>query len=488
MKTRYLFGFALYAVLTIPGSVNSSQCSCIDMLQELIERIEQSYIGYHLEVLHNRDLEYEEHKQTFLKNTIDVLSTGPKCARIIQHFLNFFDDGHLFVYETNNYTEDELTQFERQREVEKNNLSSSHMQEPVDFRTDIQGNWTDGTAEYIIFEKNGMLHGYVETSGKPGIEPGQLKMRLNQTGNVYEGLLYQANGAPRYVFGNIYKEGTLLRLSGGIIWARMESSFKREVLSHDLDNPHMPKIELLDDEAVLFSIPSFLVDGNEFVKYLLAHKEILYNARYLIIDVRGNTGGNALYSSFMSLFANKKPDENQGLVLASPYTLEYYVHLAKMTPELYQPVVDRIKNNMGEIVDGPKYPGRSFEPLPVNIEQVAILADRGSMSASESFILSAKSISSKVTIFGEPTGGVIDYTNIHMISLSCSEPEIMFGYPTSTLHKSIPDNGYNKTGILPDVRLDESNSDKVETILKTLKEQTRKQVETSSKSSMRTKY
>jgi len=87
------------------------------------------------------------------------------------------------------------------------------------------------------------------------------------------------------------------------------------------------------------------------------------------------------------------------------------------------------------------------------------------MSAAESFILHFKSSSSKVTNFGSPTGGVIDYTSINTLKLNSGNQNIFFGYPTSTYHKDIPRNGYNKTGIIPDVLIGNNVKDKIAFIM-----------------------
>src|SRR5690606_39399839 len=155
----------------------------------------------------------------------------------------------------------------------------------------------------------------------------------------------------------------------------------------------------------------------------------------------------------------------QGWVLASADTKTYFDRLAINSKELYGPVVERIENAMGQIVEGPIYPERSFKAFESKIEQVAILMDHGSMSASESFILHSKDASDKVTTFGSPTAGTIDYTSINMVPLPSCERNILFGYPTGTLNKKVPNEGYNATGIVPDVPIPSKIKDKIKYIM-----------------------
>ena len=105
---------------------------------------------------------------------------------------------------------------------------------------------------------------------------------------------------------------------------------------------------------------------------------------------------------------------------------------------------------------------REYEVINSKIQHVAILTDEACISAAESFILEAKSSSDKVKTFGSPTGGVIDYTSVSSVVLEGSgKQHIIFGFPTSTLHKDIPLNGYNETGIVPDVYINNQVQDKI---------------------------
>ena len=121
---------------------------------------------------------------------------------------------------------------------------------------------------------------------------------------------------------------------------------------------------------------------------------------------------------------------------------------------------------MGQIVDGPLYPKRNYKKRKKSrVENVAILTDEACMSAAESFILHCKQNSTLVKTFGSPTNGVIDYTSVNAVLLESGNQNIYFGYPTSSLHQRIPDDGFNKTGMLPDVPIDPSVKDKVAFIM-----------------------
>jgi C-terminal processing protease CtpA/Prc len=121
-------------------------------------------------------------------------------------------------------------------------------------------------------------------------------------------------------------------------------------------------------------------------------------------------------------------------------------------------------------VAGPDFGLLELNPIKTNIKKVVILTDRGNMSAAETFVIYSKGVSSKVITMGDNTGGVVDFNNINMIKLDCEKYGIYFGYPTYTLHDKVVEQGYNKTGIAPDIKIDNAVKDKISFVLKYLNE------------------
>jgi C-terminal processing protease CtpA/Prc len=134
----------------------------------------------------------------------------------------------------------------------------------------------------------------------------------------------------------------------------------------------------------------------------------------------------------------------------------------------YKMVVRAMKTESGKLVQGPDFGLKEMKPMATRIEKVAILTDKGCASAAESFILHSKGMSNRVTVFGEPTSGTIDYNNINMLPLGCEKHGIQFGYPMFSWNANTVENGYNKTGILPDVKIDANQKDKIGFILEYL--------------------
>lgn len=478
MKTKINFIklCTLISVVLISSAsiAQSGTCKCDSVFLELTKKLEANYLGLKQLEISGEGGNYQERKLVYNAKAGNIPST--ECTSFLQEFLNQFKDGHLFVFERPQYPPNDLTSFKSKvisNRIEINELMTQlETQKATTNLVGIDGligRWSDGNSVFTILKEKDEYKAYVISSKDTSSVIGGLKAHFRKNRNGFDGMLYAASYRPRYVTGNIYKEGTLIAMDGGTYWGEIESSFAREIGMINKENVLLPVITKLDDKNTLFSIPSFNIEGKQFNKILEDNYDLLINTTNLIFDIRGNTGGNAIYLSFLDAYATKDLDASQGLVLASEDTKLYFEAQAKFAKDIFGPVVDRISKNPGQIVDGPQYPAKRMKPLKTKIQRVAILTDNGCMSAAESFILHSKNVNNKVITFGSPTGGVIDYTSVNTIKLNSSGIQtIYFGYPTSSLHKLIPANGYNRTGIMPDIPIKESEKDKVKFIVEYL--------------------
>lgn len=461
----------ILSLISYLSFAQNTKCDCGVAYEDLVKKLEENYIGLAQLTELKQDKDYQQRKSTYKQKAVSINSDD--CTQFLQDFLSYFKDGHLFVFENPKYSENEKDIIKKR--IKDNVISTNTILRTLKYEKNtvekngldgIIGKWTDGKSEFAIIKDGGYYKAYVLNSKLETVVPGELKAKFKSTGNGFEGTYYSYDYSPRYVEGNIYKEATLLVFTGANYWGKVGDNCKRELSMINKEEVRLPVIQKLDDKNTLFSIPSFLADYKKFNKVIFDNIELLKNTTNLIIDIRGNVGGNAIYFSFLDAYATNPMNSSQGQVLASEQTKIYFERLAKNSPEIYKPLLERITANMGKIVDGPKYPIRKFKPFETSIKNVAILTDNGCMSAAESFILHSKRASTKVTTFGKPTKGVIDYTSVNTIKLNSGDQNIYFGYPTSTLNKNILKEGYNKTGIIPDVSIKDKVKDKIKFIIK----------------------
>ncbi|MGD8426947.1 MAG: S41 family peptidase [Balneolaceae bacterium] len=454
--------------LEVATKLPDRTCDCHRAFEDLVRKMEENYIGYKKLRKSGGLVDYRRTKEKYKRITQALPAV--KCTRALQQFLDQFEDGHLFVYEEPEYTlnEKKLLGWWSDENRKSGEYLNKKLQEKDN--SGMIGKWTDGHYQIFIIREGDVFNAY-SARDSDTLSQGTLLAQLIKTDKGYEGFLNNYDLEPRYVKANLYKEKTLLHLGGVHYWARMEDGPERELEMIDYSNILAPTITSLNEETTLFSIPSFLVDPEQMRDLLMSNVDKLTDSKNLIIDIRGNTGGNAIYFMFTDIYVTNDLLPSQGKVLASPATLKYYKRLAgNSRSPIYTPLIERIKKHLGEIVGGPAYQGKKANPYPSQIENVAILTDEACASAAESFILHSKKMSKKVTIFGSPTAGVIDYTSVNILKLDSGNQHIWFGYPTSTLPEIYYMDGskgaYNKSGILPDVSIPDSVRDKVGFVLK----------------------
>lgn len=460
------FSWAICLLISSPVfSYQTQDCNCSEVFEEVVKAVEANYLPLKLEGTGIDSKVYQKRINSY-RNSIKSIKPQ-ECTATIQEFLSFFEDKHLFVFEQPEYSDEELAAFRaniKESKAEKQQL----INEVLNYKgkEKLVGFYWDGTSILSVLPKGKVLESRVLRSTNSNIETGELRATFKVTDNYYSGIYYSYTYAPRYTEGGLYKKDSLLSLSGGIQWKKLNPAEIEKEL-HLFRNPTTSYFTDFGNATTVFTIPSFNVDYQQFIDVLLENLPLLKETQNLIFDIRGNTGGNAIYFSFIDAYAKQNLRSSQGKVLASEASLSYYERLAKNSPDIYQPVADRIKAKMGQVVDGPAYPDKEFKPSPdFNFQKVAILTDEGCMSAAESFIIHSKGVNPDVQTFGKPTAGVIDYTSVNAIPVtSGGSRNIYFGYPTSSLHKDIPKNGFNKTGIIPDVAIPDPVKDPIQFIV-----------------------
>lgn len=447
----YLLLFLLYNQSVLA----QTSCNCNSLFNEVLTKIEANYIGYAL-TKNSIEKEYQAHIQKY--DSITKNTKEEDCAKSLQAFLRFFKDGHLFVSEYPNFSQQELA---TNKSKIKNSLFDvsaikTYLIQNKENLANIEGLWTDGVSKFSIVknQKKDLPFDYaaIITSSPDKQKEGEIKFTLNNEEGRFEGTYFSDSYSSRYISVKAYKNNSLLSIWGGLLWGRIANSDSASIDNATLFNPSLPKVEAIDTTTTLISLPTFLIDKQVLDNVLMSNFDLITSSRNVIIDIRGNTGGNGIYMDLISLYADKPLKSDIGKALASEDNIAYFKKFSNSNPENpYAPVVDDMLSSPGEIVKGPRFSDRQLSKIPSKVEHIAILTDEGNMSAAETFVLFSKAISDKVITIGTNTGGVVDYNNINMIKLGCGKFGTHLGYPTYTLHSRIPDDGYNSTGIKPDV-------------------------------------
>lgn len=221
-------------------------------------------------------------------------------------------------------------------------------------------------------------------------------------------------------------------------------------------DPLRPHLLIEDGEPPYLSLPSFLPQHRQALSDLLrTHARTLAEARTLVVDVRGNAGGDAIYFELGPILLDGEIRIAMATsALASPWTIQALADMRERQGEagawLDEPL-RRMRAAPGQVV--PFAPERraalpATAPRPLRI---ALLQDRGVGSAAEAFIVQV-SQSGKVTTLGEASRGNLDYMQVSMRPVGCGDAAAWFGYPLY-FRTGLPDDPIDRGGLAPDLPL-----------------------------------
>jgi C-terminal processing protease CtpA/Prc len=223
----------------------------------------------------------------------------------------------------------------------------------------------------------------------------------------------------------------------------------------DPADPQAPLFARLDANTLYLSLPSFLGDYRQPLADILEAKGAeIGKAHGLIIDLRGNVGGDAIYFGLAPyLFIGPFQYYEDNLILASPRNLRTLEQIREPLGEngaIFDPAIRRMRENPGKLVpylDGAMETPPELSPGP---RRVVLLVDRGVGSSGEAMILLARQ-SPRVIVVGENTRGNIDYQQVSLQKVGCGDHAYDLGTPLYTRTRNLPAGGLDVIGITPDV-------------------------------------
>jgi len=474
MKKIILSAFTFLLSLCV-ANLFAQTCSCRQVLDSLIKKTESNYAGYIHKVKEPGDGPYRK----FVKELQAKAGSTSyiDCYNLLESYVAFFKDGHLYIYESAPAT---AAQADSLRALVK------HYEVPADYaqqllkntrRDSIEGIWNDALNEQIAIVKisNDLFYGVLQKTKTPKWEPGMVKFELRKTGKNDYNITYTKGdfSTTRFSHERIYKN---LLLGFGVYKLVKTTPQNAELQYVNTDNPIHPVVKVIDKNNIVVTVPSALIEEKELDSMLMKYQSVIESTPNLIIDVRGNGGGNFIWGGLYDI-ANtivhpvdtKKPGEDDFLLLASEDDARYMdgrlgIYYKKGSPgkKYYDDLVIRIRNNIGRVIGFSYYssgPDTATRKVYKNPEQVSVIIDKGVASAGEAFVMGIKETSSKVKLYGNNTWGMIDYMNVNTIAFGGKgNPRYYFGYPVY-FAKDIKTNPRNPTGIKPDVYIPASNAD-----------------------------
>ncbi|HNQ26791.1 MAG TPA: hypothetical protein PKL92_02620 [Aquaticitalea sp.] len=142
----------IWMFLSFNTKAQNYDCNCRQAFDKMIEKLEANYIGYHLTKI-EIESEYQIRKSEF--KALANQTEPQNCTKLLQTFLSFFEDGHLFVSEYPKFSEEDLKK--TKSEIKENIFDVSTI---AGFsESPIEGYWTDGTSKFAVVKNtNTKIH------------------------------------------------------------------------------------------------------------------------------------------------------------------------------------------------------------------------------------------------------------------------------------------------------------------------------------------
>lgn len=435
----------------------SQNCDCESEFISVKSFIEENYAGFNDKVSNVNRNTYSKLENDLLQQAKSA-SSDNYCYFTIQTLLNYFNDGHLRLIVNPKKTNNSAT--------ETISLSSETIAElHAKSATDIEGIYTTISKSYeIALIKNQTPFrdyvGVITATNTKEWEVGQVKLELKHIeGDNYNGIYYLKDHTPevksyilksgQYRIDNFIKNGTTTLINV----EETEPFFKNE------NSTKVVFYEDVNDSTAYLRIKSF--DQRFFKKVISVVKKNekkIKSKPYLIIDVRYNGGGSDFVYEPLLPFIYTNPIKSIGVdVLSTPENILSWQRVIDENPKLpenvknrLQYVISQMKENPNQLVNIVNDTTETMQEIYEYPKKIAVLIDKDCASSTEEFLLTAKQ-SQKVVLMGEPTAGVLDYSNMRIKNLECSP--FILGYST-TRSRRIPENAIDETGITPNYTID----------------------------------
>lgn len=471
---------SLLVLLTLGASApglamaQSAACPCLTDFDDLVAKVETNYLGFHMEPPAD-PAAYAARKAAFRARA--EVATGDDCVWLLQEWVAGFQDGHLFIVDGHRPTAEQTTALATERAATR--------RDPVAVETwlranrerldPLEGIWYDrGYRVAIIRDSAEIGRDFVAvmlTADSATWEPGMIRAEFARTSDGgYRVRHYLRDHGLRRGPAYIYRN-QILRMAPQA-WGRLWPQPAHEVGTLDADNPRAPTLLRRADGTLLLSIPSFDPGYRGALAQLLTeHAEALAAADLLVVDIRGNEGGSSGTAAPLLPFVftdSVRPSlrpQGSPMAVSTEVTRRFFARLLEQTgrAQAWQEAMRRLEASPGQVV-ALMDPSPDLPPRPAVVHagpaRVAILMDRGSVSAAEAFVLLARRYT-RVTTFGQATGGSIDYQTVQLVRLACAGRGLLLGIPMIGASHLLPQGGLRETGIPPEVAIEAGDPDPV---------------------------
>ncbi|WP_266368115.1 S41 family peptidase [Tellurirhabdus rosea] len=437
----------LLAWLPFAAAAQTPACSCPDVLEQTVDKVTRIYAGY-FDKVNDRTRPRYERLLDSLRRQAPRAKQPAACNALLQTYQNFFRDRHVKVYFTQRADRSQV----RRLPITETRLKAN-LQNPA-YRADLaEGIWTtgDGNNRFLITKdpkKPGTLVAVWLSGNYRNWQPGTVMAELKTNEEVVYNVTVFNDDASSYQLPlRLTENGLVFK---GFSWKREYPQAFTAAQRQQLKERAPVRLRPVNDDFVYLRLSAFnQSEVDELDGLIKANADLINRTPNLILDLRGNGGGDASPSFTMMELLYDQP---------MPIPTDSYRASAEMMAQAqtYDTVLaNRLKTNPGGLVPYSPFPLLTLDKISISPKRVAILMDKGCASSTE-FLLYLTRYSRKTTLFGTNSMGVMDYGQQKDFRLNC--PDFTLSIPV-TRSGWVDTEPIDNVGFKPHVRIPAGTKD-----------------------------
>jgi hypothetical protein len=459
MKNQKYF-LIVFVLLSGCISVTAQECNCLENYQSLSQMIRVNYPGFQDKTAATKKQRFTEFSDSLYREVQQQKDTY-QCYLSLKALISYFKDPHLTININNsNATKEQLRTVFSTLPADLITTRKTTLSQKKSIA--IEGLWEiKGQGNYyrMRISKNaeGNFTGVLVNADSVFWFPGQVKMIVKEEkGEFYKVTYLVRDHTPVELMVNVDEDG-LLNCGTYGIWQRVGNDALTAKVDLLVRSKNRPGLTMLNGSTAYLRIPSFDPSVKDTLASILESNSKLMQSKNLVIDLRDNTGGSILGSNLLLKYIYDGPISIDGSsFLASAQNISDFEtnfkrpELAPYYTDSLRATVERLKKQPDSLVSFSEKGLITLDSVYPAPQNVYIIINKASASASEYFVLQAKQ-SKKVKIIGQNTKGAIDYLNVGFPRML---PCQLFYLLTPLTRSNRPNNRtLDNTGIAPDILL-----------------------------------
>jgi hypothetical protein len=465
-------------IILITYRASAQECNCLESFNWMIYTFENNDAGFRY-VIDKKGVEDYKQFTASLKEKAIGISKLNGCQELMSDWLKYFRSGHIgvFVKDTIDDTKQPSDaairlQYKNEKTIDMTEKSLIAALEKKQNKNPIEGIWSDGNYTLgIIGNENSdeKFTAFIIKADSVYWIPKQIKaeLTLHDDNKTFGVDYYMRNHSKETTSAMFTNDSSSLLLMKNNYWKRIypkSSMTKKEELMLLFSTSKLPFVERLSDKTLYLRIPSFEAEQKHFIDSTMSKNDnLITSTPNLIIDIRNGTGGSdASYEEIIKyLYTN--PIREMGVqLLATELNAKAYEKYSKQYDDSSRinhclNVAKKMRKNIGKFItmDTNTFDMDTFPKIFPFPKKVAIICNQNNGSTDEQFLIDAKQ-NTKVKVFGRPTLGTLDISNMNVIDFA--DNHFVLAYCMSKSFR-IPEYCIDGVGIQPDYFIDDAIKD-----------------------------